>query len=79
MQVAKKFAKASLSLQGCNRKSADKYGLTVYLCIYCHTGPLGVHNANSKGLNDLRGTAQSKFEETHTREEFMKIFHKNYL
>jgi len=45
----------------------------------CHTGINGVHNSNTQGLKDLKIVAQKKFEETHTREEFMALFHKNYL
>ena len=66
-------------LFGNNRKKADKLGLMVYLCMDCHTGSRGVHIVNSKGLKELQILAQKKFEETHTRDEFMEIFHKNYL
>ena len=66
-------------LTNANRKQCDKQGLTVYLCMDCHTGSNGVHNINTQGLKYLQKVAQKKFEETHTREEFMKLFHKNYL
>ena len=64
---------------GCNRKQADKQGLTVYLCVNHHTGNNGVHNGNEYWYKKLQVIAQRKFEETHTREEFMKLFHKNYI
>ena len=61
-----------------NRKQADKYGLTVWLCLRHHTGDRGVHF--DKGLDlKLKEMAQAKFEETHTREEFIRIFGRNYL
>jgi len=63
-------------LQGPNRKNAEKYGLKVYLCFDCH---YSVHNIDDSKVMELRRVAQSKFEETHTREEFMQVFHKNYL
>lgn len=64
---------------GANRKLSEKYGLKVYLCHYCHNEkPNGVH-FNYEKMAKLRRIAQSKFEETHTREEFMKIFGKNYM
>lgn len=62
-----------------NKKNSEKYGLMVYLCHYCHNEPPnGVHH-NAENMSKLRATAQAKFEETHTREEFMSIFGKNYL
>ena len=64
---------------GCNRKASEKYGLKVYLCMHHHTGNDGVHNGNELWYKKLQVVAQSKFEETHTRDEFMQVFHKNYL
>lgn len=61
-----------------NRKQADKYGLTVWLCLRHHTGDRGVHFDKRLDLK-LKEMAQAKFEETHTREEFIKIFGRNYL
>jgi hypothetical protein len=61
-----------------NRRQADKYGLTVWLCLRHHTGDRGAHF--DKGLDlKLKEMAQAKFEETHTREEFIRIFGRNYL
>lgn len=62
-----------------NRKLADKYKLIVPLCVTHHTGAHGVHK---NALFDLRlkKIAQKAFErEIGTREDFMKIFGKNYL
>ena len=58
-----------------NRKNSEKYGLKVWLCRdhHCH-----VHMNREAAINLIK-IAQSKFEETHTREEFMAIFGKNWL
>ena len=60
-----------------NRKLADKYGLTVWLNNEIHRQ---VHSGNTELDIMLKRTAQRKFEELYgTREDFMKIFGKNYL
>ena len=61
------------------RKLSEKYGLTVFLCYEHHEGNHGVHF--DRGLNSmLKRRAQQKFEEVHgTREDFMRIFGRNYL
>lgn len=62
-----------------NRKHSERYGLTVYLCVRHHNGSdYGVH-FNKILDNKLKQLAQRKFEETHTREEFMWIFGRNWL
>ena len=61
-----------------NRKSSEKYGLKVFLCYEHHRGNQGVH-FNKELDTFLKQTAQRKFEESHTREEFMAIFGRNYL
>lgn len=61
---------------GSNRKNADKYGLTVYLCRECH------RKLHDKGLyrKELQIYAQRVFErDTGTREDFMRIFGRNYI
>ncbi len=64
---------------GANRKLSEKYGLKVYLCHNHHNEPpFGVH-FNKENMDKIRRIAQRKFEETHTREEFIKIFGRNYL
>ena len=63
-----------------NRKNSERTGLKVYLCPYHHRGQGGVHHAGNKSLDlELKRIAQRKFEETHTREEFMRIFGQNYI
>lgn len=62
-----------------NRKLSEEYGLTVWLCPYHHRDTkYGVHGNNEKDLL-LKQLAQQKFELTHTRDEFVKIFGRNYL
>ena len=64
--------------RGPNRKVSERLGLKVWLCKEHHTGQTGVHN--NQGLNGyLQKLAQRKYEETHTREEFMQEIGKNYL
>lgn len=64
-----------------NRDNSEKYGLWVWLRWDRHLAD-SPHDTphNSKDVDlMLKRTAQRKFEETHTREEFMQIFGKNYL
>ena len=62
-----------------NRKHSEKYGLKVWLCGYHHNlSNNGVH-FNKELDNRIKQTAQAKFEETHTREEFRAIFGKSWL
>lgn len=63
------------------RRLSEKYGLKVYLHgIECHReGPCSAHKNRSIRLG-LQAAGQRKFEETHgSREEFVRIFGKNYL
>ncbi len=62
-----------------NRKNSEKYGLKIWLCAAHHNmSNYGVHNDAKLDL-EIKQMAQKEFEKTHTREEFMKIFGKNYL
>lgn len=62
-----------------NRKWSEKYGLKVRLCHYCHNEPpMGVHH-NKAQMDKYHRLAQEAFERTHSREEFMRIFGRNYL
>lgn len=61
------------------RQLSEKNGLWVWL-----TGRL--HNLSNEGVHfnkeldlKLKREAQRKFEETHSREEFMQLFGRNYL
>lgn len=66
--------------KGKNRKASDKNGFVVHLCANCHRGTNGVHGKYGHLMDIyLEKTCQIAFEETHTREEFMKIIGCNYL
>ena len=58
-----------------NRKNADKYGLTIWVC---HEHHMTIHNDRITDLGVIQ-MAQKKFEETHTRDEFRAIFGKSWL
>ena len=65
---------------GSNRKYSEKYGLKVRLChMNCHIfGPHSAHKDRDVA-NRLKVIAQKEFEKTHSREEFMDIFGRNYI
>jgi len=64
---------------GYNRKHSDQYGCTVYLCPYHHNlSNAGVHFNRELDLK-LKKLCQEKFEELYSKEDFIKIFGKNYL
>ena len=63
-----------------NRKLSEKYGFKVWLCHEHHTGGKDAVHMNKDRDLELKRTAQSYFEEHNgTREEFIKIFGRNYL
>lgn len=61
-----------------NRRISTRTGLVCFLCRTHHTGQYGVHR-NSALDTALKEDAQRAFERTNTREEWMKLFKKNYL
>lgn len=62
-----------------NREISEAEGLKVYLCPEHHrTGPEAVHN-NHDNMLLLQQDAQRAFEQTNSREEFMKLIGRNYL
>lgn len=64
---------------GRNRKASEENGFWVYLRADFHNmSDYGVHFNKQLDLM-LKKTCQAKFEETHTREEFMRIIGRNYL
>lgn len=64
---------------GANRKNSEAYGFKVYLCGKHHNlSNEGVHFNKALDLQ-LKELCQRTFEETHTREEFMRIIGKNYI
>ena len=63
-----------------NRKVSEKIGFKVWLTAGEHRGTDGVHGKNGRQLDiKLKKIAQRKYEETHTREEFIKLIGKSYL
>jgi len=62
------------ALHGSYRALADRYGLTVHLCIRCHS------DLHDKGLYDkeLEEIGQEAFEAEYGHDEFMRIFGKNF-
>ncbi len=66
---------------GSKRKASDRLGLVVPLCNNCHKmGPHAVHSAGGvEIMKDLKGIAQSIYEETHCRQHWMMNIGRNYL
>lgn len=63
---------------GSNRKKSTEYGLIVPLCDKCHRGNQGVHFNKEKMLY-LKRIGQQMFQKYYPNENFLSIFHKNYL
>ena len=62
------------------RKVSDRLGFVCYLCPNCHEGTDGVHGRDGHIVdNILKKTCQMKYEETHTREEFIQEIGRSYL
>lgn len=62
-----------------NRKKSIKYGLYIRLCGNHHNlSSAGVHFNKALDLS-IKRMGQHKFEEEHSRKEFMKIFGRNYI
>lgn len=65
---------------GSNRKYSEEFGLWVMLCGHqCHRYGKGAVHQDAEYMQELHEVGQRAFERDHTREEFMKIFGKNYL
>lgn len=61
------------------RAISEAEGLKVYLCLAHHrTGQQAVHNCEQTRILLCR-IAQQEFEQTHTRDEWMRLFKRNYL
>jgi hypothetical protein len=62
-----------------NRKIAEKYGLTVFLCEKDHrTGAEAVHKSRETDLKLIKA-GQRRFEQVYSHREWMNAFGKNYL
>lgn len=63
-----------------NRKISEKYNFKTDLCPICHRSqPQGVHGGNKELDLKLKREFQAKYEETHTREEFISLIGRNYI
>lgn len=62
-----------------NRVISEKFGLKVWLCIFHHTEGIGAVHKNIDYDLILKKIAQRKFEENHTREEFIRTFGKSFI
>ena len=60
------------------RKKSTQYGYVVPLCHECHQGKNGVHSNHEKSLI-LKREAQEHFEVSHSRQDFIDTFGRNYL
>lgn len=58
-----------------NRQTSMRLGFVIPLCRRHHQA---IHE-NAQLSMDLKIVCQQKFEETHTRDDFMKEIHKNYI
>ena len=64
-----------------NRMASEKHGFKVWVCALHHNlGGNGqcVHRCKEMDLQ-LKRACQKKFEEKHSRDEFIRIIGKNYL
>lgn len=64
---------------GPNRDLSEAYGLKVRLCLLHHMFSDVSAHGNRETADQLHQLGQEAFEQTHTREEFMKLFGRNYL
>lgn len=61
------------------RQLSEKNGLWVWLCAECHrTGKHSAHLDKDTNLH-LKEDGQRAFELTYTRQDFMKVFGRNWL
>ena len=64
---------------GCNRNASEKHGFWVWLTAEQHNmSDEGVHFNKELDLK-LKRECQAKFEQTHSREEFIQIIGKSYI
>ena len=66
---------------GIGRRSiSEKNGFKVWLCQEHHTGSTGVHGKHGHDIDlFLKQECQRKYEETHSREDFISLIGRNYL
>lgn len=79
------ICKSNYSLQkhhifnGPYKKVSEKYGLLIKVCPNCHTFASNSIHRDSTLRKRLKQIGQERFEQNHSREEFIKEFGKNYL
>lgn len=62
------------------RRISEKHGFKVWLCPEHHQGTFGVHGCRGHKLDVfLKQTCQRKYEETHSRDDFIKLIGRNYI
>lgn len=62
------------------KELSEKYGLKVWLCPTHLNGSTGVFGKDGYKLDlEIKKLGQKAFEWKYTREEFIKIFRRNYL
>jgi hypothetical protein len=66
-------------MNGPFKKASEKYGLLIKVCPNCHTMAANSIHRDSLLRKRLKQVGQEYFEQSHSREEFIKIFDKNYL
>ncbi|MCX7772094.1 MAG: hypothetical protein N2376_03160 [Clostridia bacterium] len=72
------FASTHEVFGGKNRQLSIRLKMQVKLCVeICHAEV--TNNPKGKLATELRKEYQARFEETHSRDEFIKLFGQNYL
>ena len=66
-------------MNGHYKKASEKHGLLIKVCPNCHTMAPGAIHRDSKLLRKLKQIGQEHFEQSYSREEFIKEFGKNYF
>ena len=62
------------------RPISERNGFKVWLCQEHHEGTYGVHGSKGHDLDIyLKQVCQKKYEETHTREEFINLIGRSYV
>jgi len=63
-------------LPGPNRRKCEEDGLTVDLCHNCH---MRLHQQGNDLMLKYKRLAQTEYEKSHTRTEYMLRYGRNYL
>lgn len=64
---------------GSNRKISDREGFFIWLRADWHVGQMYSVHENADLMIRLKQECQKKYEETHSREEFIRLIGRNYL